>query len=316
MEVSCLRMTEDDDQPWACPLCGETFWGPRDSVALHEKLRIHLAGMTGPHRLRNAEAKAMVAMVFKGQPTWPRDEDKPPPLPGAPRPAPEPPRCFCRDCGAFILAKAEICPKCGCRQREVPRTRYDEELGPVRPPFPGDKMIFLVAFNILCAGLGNIIFGDRRGWLYALITAVAAVIWVPIAMVFNMAGLGPVLLPVYVLSFAFGVFCDYQGAQFLAGRVPRNEDAGVLPIVLVVLGVVAVGFVLLLGTRGCESRCERQCRRDHEACLARGLTGNLRPLVEAACQEQLLYCANACDGGRSRSKARHKERYFDDGGGP
>lgn len=54
---------------------------------------------------------------------------------------------FCRDCGADILAKAEICPKCGVRQMAPPA---------VSPPAATGRKDKLVAglLAVLLGGLG------------------------------------------------------------------------------------------------------------------------------------------------------------------
>jgi len=56
---------------------------------------------------------------------------------------------FCKDCGAVINARAEICPKCGVRQAAAPST---VSLGPVTPS--GRSRIAAALFAILLGGIG------------------------------------------------------------------------------------------------------------------------------------------------------------------
>lgn len=69
------------------------------------------------------------------------------------------PTKFCRDCGASIDARAEICPKCGVRQMAAP--------GPFASTTPGGKSklaaallaIFLGSFGIHKFYLGRVGWG-------------------------------------------------------------------------------------------------------------------------------------------------------------
>ena len=54
---------------------------------------------------------------------------------------------FCRDCGAVIKVKAEICPKCGIRQAPAPSS-----LGPSAPN--GKSRIAAALFALLLGGIG------------------------------------------------------------------------------------------------------------------------------------------------------------------
>ena len=54
---------------------------------------------------------------------------------------------FCRDCGAVIKAKAEICPKCGVRQSPAPAS-----LGASAPN--GKSRIAAALFALLLGGIG------------------------------------------------------------------------------------------------------------------------------------------------------------------
>jgi TM2 domain-containing membrane protein YozV/ribosomal protein L40E len=54
---------------------------------------------------------------------------------------------FCRDCGAVIKVKAEICPKCGIRQTPAPSS-----LGTSAPN--GKSRIAAALFALLLGGIG------------------------------------------------------------------------------------------------------------------------------------------------------------------
>ena len=56
---------------------------------------------------------------------------------------------FCKDCGAIISLKAEICPKCGVRQASPPSTI---SLGPVSPG--GRSRVAAALFALLLGGIG------------------------------------------------------------------------------------------------------------------------------------------------------------------
>lgn len=110
---------------------------------------------------------------------------------------------YCTDCGALIRVRAEICPKCGCRQPmplwpDQPIARY-----PVIPwePDPLVKpMIVLLTFNFLWNGLGNIIIGDKRGWGYGVLN------WLVVALSF---------FTMWVPCLVFFAGCCWQGYLFL-----------------------------------------------------------------------------------------------------
>lgn len=80
------------------------------------------------------------------------------------------------DCGALILRRAEICPKCGCRQLSPkvppPSTAYaaGAALSGLAGGEAGGQTMMLILLNVLWAGLGNICIGDKRGWLFGILT--------------------------------------------------------------------------------------------------------------------------------------------------
>lgn len=60
---------------------------------------------------------------------------------------------YCRDCGAVISERAEICPECGVRQRDPPKSSVDslvEELTGGGNPFVA------AVLSVLLPGLGQL----------------------------------------------------------------------------------------------------------------------------------------------------------------
>jgi hypothetical protein len=105
---------------------------------------------------------------------------------------------YCADCGALILLRAEICPKCGCRQNAAPTERFSVQADPATGP-----MIQLIACNFLWSGLGNILVGDKRGWGYGFFN------WVIFALS---------LFTMFIPSLLFFAYCSWQGYLYLQGE--------------------------------------------------------------------------------------------------
>lgn len=74
---------------------------------------------------------------------------------------------FCRDCGAEIQAKAEICPACGLRQLPVPGVI---QLGNIAPNGRSKLAAILLAFFLGGFGIHKFYLG-QIGWgiLYLLL---------------------------------------------------------------------------------------------------------------------------------------------------
>ena len=74
---------------------------------------------------------------------------------------------FCRDCGAAINAKAEICPACGLRQLPVPSMI---QLGSIAPNGRSKLAALLLAFFLGGFGIHKFYLG-QIGWglLYLLL---------------------------------------------------------------------------------------------------------------------------------------------------
>lgn len=113
---------------------------------------------------------------------------------------------YCTDCGKIILAKAEICPNCGCRQMAAAVPQHHS----VTADFTSDPivgpMILLFVLNILWNGLGNLVVGDRRGWGYGFLNWVFFIVSI---FTFGLPCIG------------FYAYCGYQGYCFLRQKHSR-----------------------------------------------------------------------------------------------
>jgi hypothetical protein len=125
---------------------------------------------------------------------------------------------YCADCGKVIFRRAEICPNCGCRQIAArtslfPTPAFSSPSAPSAPstsPDPG-KIILLFICNFLWNGFGNLLVGDKRGWLMALVN------------VFIFAlGFFTGFLP----SLLFCVLCCYLGYRYLADQMTDMGSTG------------------------------------------------------------------------------------------
>lgn len=60
---------------------------------------------------------------------------------------------FCRDCGSVISDQAEICPDCGVRQRDPPKSSVDSAVEDV---FEGGNPFVAAVLSAVFPGLGQI----------------------------------------------------------------------------------------------------------------------------------------------------------------
>ncbi|SEK34810.1 zinc ribbon domain-containing protein [Haloferax larsenii] len=121
---------------------------------------------------------------------------------------------FCRDCGAIIDERAEICPSCGIRQRDPPKSTVDSALDDL---FEGG--------NPFVAGLLSAIF-PGLGQLYnrELERALAFAVGIIIATFSTLAFVGFLLVPVVWL---FAIYDAYTRAELRAEerRAAELEEA-------------------------------------------------------------------------------------------
>lgn len=64
-----------------------------------------------------------------------------------------PDEVYCRDCGAIISERAEICPECGVRQRDPPKSSADEAIEDL---FEGGNPFVAAVLSAIFPGLGQL----------------------------------------------------------------------------------------------------------------------------------------------------------------
>jgi hypothetical protein len=125
-------------------------------------------------------------------------------------PAISPDMKYCMDCGQQILRRAEICPRCGCRQLLPPRP------GLVGGPATGtssstagsfgtdktSKVLILLVLNALWSGVGNVLVGDKNGWRYVF---------------FNIFVFLISLETFFIPTVLFFFYCCYKGYKQIEG---------------------------------------------------------------------------------------------------
>lgn len=118
-----------------------------------------------------------------------------------------PDEAFCRNCGNVIAAKAEICPDCGVRQRDPPKSGLDAALEGGNP--------FLAALcSAVFPGLGQIYNRELKKGLLVIVASFVSGVLV-------LAFIGLLLFP---LVWLYAVWDAYTVAdnQELAGGEPRD----------------------------------------------------------------------------------------------
>lgn len=122
---------------------------------------------------------------------------------------------YCMDCGKIIFRRAEICPRCGCRQAAAPNPPFAGFANPFTngtsrsPELQSSfvtQMALLIGLNVLWNGLGNLAVGDKRGWTYGFVN------WIVFALSFVMVG---------IPSLLFFAYCGYMGYQFVLEQQAR-----------------------------------------------------------------------------------------------
>lgn len=85
--------------------------------------------------------------------------------------SPGPDEVYCRDCGAIINERAEICPECGVRQQNPPKSSVDsliEELTGGGNPFVA------AVLSVLLPGLGQLYNRELQKGIAVLIAGLVA----------------------------------------------------------------------------------------------------------------------------------------------
>ncbi|MBC9985424.1 zinc ribbon domain-containing protein [Haloferax sp. AS1] len=121
-----------------------------------------------------------------------------------------PGEAFCRDCGAVIDARAEICPECGVRQRDPPKSSVDSALDDL---FEGGNPFIAAVLSAVFPGLGQLYNRElERGLVFAVgfIVATASV----------MVLIGFLLAPAVWL---YAVYDAYTRAELRAEELQRES---------------------------------------------------------------------------------------------
>ncbi|ELZ89979.1 hypothetical protein [Haloferax sulfurifontis] len=123
-----------------------------------------------------------------------------------------PDEAFCRDCGAVIDARAEICPECGVRQRDPPKSSVDSALDDL---FDGGNPFVAAVLSAIFPGLGQLYNRElERGLVFAVGFIVASVS--------VMVLIGFLLAPAVWL---YAVYDAYTRAELRAEEL-RQESEG------------------------------------------------------------------------------------------
>jgi TM2 domain-containing membrane protein YozV len=138
--------------------------------------------------------------------------------PDAPRPTRGPDEAFCRDCGAVIDAEAEICPECGVRQRDPPRSALDDALEDV---VDGGNPFVAAALSALVPGLGQLYNRELQRGLVFLVAGLVAGFSVIFAV-------GIVLYPVVWLYAIYDAYkrADLRAAELRGGAESADSTDG------------------------------------------------------------------------------------------
>ena len=125
---------------------------------------------------------------------------------------PGPDEVYCRDCGAVISERAEICPECGVRQQNPPKSSVDtlvEELTGGGNPFVA------AVLSVLLPGLGQLYNRELQKGIAVLVAGLIALASVA-------ALVGIVLYPAVWL---YAVWDAYVVAERQATERAAAEDA-------------------------------------------------------------------------------------------
>ncbi|EMA01602.1 hypothetical protein [Haloferax denitrificans] len=122
-----------------------------------------------------------------------------------------PDEAFCRDCGAVIDARAEICPECGVRQRDPPKSSVDSALDDL---FDGGNPFVAAVLSAIFPGLGQLYNRElERGLVFAVGFIVASVS--------VMVLIGFLLAPAVWL---YAVYDAYTRAELRAEELRREAE--------------------------------------------------------------------------------------------
>jgi TM2 domain-containing membrane protein YozV len=129
-----------------------------------------------------------------------------------------PGEAFCRDCGAIISDRAEICPECGVRQRPPPQSTLDSAVDDL---VNGGNPFVAAVLSALVPGVGQFYNRELEKGLVLLVAGVVAA-FSTIVLV------GFVLYPavvLYAIYDAYTVAEAQSAAVATGGGVPDAPDA-------------------------------------------------------------------------------------------
>ncbi|KAB1192322.1 zinc ribbon domain-containing protein [Haloferax sp. MBLA0076] len=128
---------------------------------------------------------------------------------------------FCRNCGAVIDEKAEICPSCGVRQRPPPKSSVDSAVDSL---LEGGNPFVAALLSALFPGLGQIYNRElERGLVFIIATIVAAIS--------TLVFVGFILFPAVWL---YAIYDAYTRAELRAEALRAEEHAHEVPVADVV----------------------------------------------------------------------------------
>lgn len=120
---------------------------------------------------------------------------------------------YCRDCGAVISEKAEICPECGVRQQDPPKSSLDtliEELTEGGNPFVA------AVLSVLFPGLGQLYNRELQKGIAVMVASVVALVSIVV-------GVGILLYPAV---WVYALWDAYKVAERQAAETAEAEASG------------------------------------------------------------------------------------------
>jgi TM2 domain-containing membrane protein YozV/ribosomal protein L40E len=119
-----------------------------------------------------------------------------------------PDEAFCRNCGAVIASEAELCPDCGVRQRDPPRSGLDAA---VEDLFEGGNPFVAAVLSALFPGLGQIYNRELEKGLAVVVATFLALFSV-------LVGIGLLLYPAVLLYAVYDAYTVADGRPEAAGE--------------------------------------------------------------------------------------------------
>lgn len=127
-----------------------------------------------------------------------------------------PDEVFCRDCGAVISERAEICPECGVRQRDPPKSSVDSAIEDV---LEGGNPFVAAVLSAIFPGLGQIYNREIEKGIAVIVASFVAALSALVL-------IGFILFPavwLYAVWDAY-VVADRQREARTEGRSSTDED--------------------------------------------------------------------------------------------